>query len=84
LTLTFTRNTAATDATLTVRGADDPGGAWTDLARSVHGAVTAPLIGGVTVIESGAGAVRVVEVSDLFPIGDPAHPRRFLQLRVVR
>ena len=49
LTLTFTRNTAPTDMTLT---------------------------------ETGTGATRTVEVRDIFLTNDPAHPFRFLRLRV--
>ena len=84
LALTFTRNTAATDVTLTVRGADSPAGPWTDLARSANGAATAPLLGGVTVTESPSGGVRNVEVRDLYLTSDPAHPRRFLRLQISR
>ena len=38
------------------------------------------LLGGVTVTETGAGPLLTVEVRDLYPIGDPAHPQRFLRL----
>ena len=84
LALTFTRNTGATDVTLTVRGADSPAGPWTDLARSANGTATAPLLGGVTVTESPSGAVRSVEVRDLYLTSDPVHPRRFLRLQISR
>jgi hypothetical protein len=84
LVLTFTRNTAATDVTLTVRAADSPSGPWTDLARSVNGAATATLLGGTTVTESPSGAVRNVEVRDLYLSSDPAHPRRFMRLQFSR
>lgn len=84
LTLTFTRNTAATDATLIVRGADDLAGPWTDLARSVNGVPVSPLASGVAVTESGTGTTRTVEVRDLFLTSDPAHPRRFLRLQISR
>ena len=84
LAITFTRATAANDVTLTVQGADSVAGPWSDLARSVNGSTTAALFGGVTVIESGAGAVRTVEVRDLHLTSDPAHPRRFLRVAVAR
>ena len=80
LTLTFPRNTAATDVTLTVQGSDDLT-TWTDLARSSAGAPMVALVAGVNATETGAGALRTVEVRDLlFLINDPAHPRRFLRL----
>ncbi|MEQ1858907.1 MAG: M60 family metallopeptidase [Chthoniobacteraceae bacterium] len=82
LTLSFTRNTGATDLTTTVQGADSPAGPWADLARSMSGGAFGALLGGVGVSESGAGLVRNVEVGDLFSIGDPAHPNRFLRLLI--
>ena len=39
------------------------------------------LTGGVAVKETGAGAKQSVEVRDIFLIGDPAHPRRFMRLK---
>ena len=84
LALTFSRNTAATDVTLTVRGAEAAGGPWTDLASSVNGAATVALVGGVSVSETGTGANRTVEVRDLYTTTDPAHPRRFLRLLISR
>jgi hypothetical protein len=80
LAITFSRSTLATDVTLTVQGSDDLA-TWTDLASSTGGAAMVALGGGVTVNESGAGALRMVEVRDLYLIGDPAHPRRFLRLK---
>ncbi len=77
--ITFPRNTAATGVTLTVQGSDDLS-TWTDLARSTAGAAMVALVGGVTVTETGAGPLLTVEVRDLYPIGDPAHPQRFLRL----
>ncbi len=84
LALTFSRNTAATDVTLTVRGAEAAGGPWTDFASSVNGAATVALVGGVSVSETGAGANRTLEVRDLYATTDPAHPRRFLRLLISR
>ena len=75
--ITFPRNTAATGVTLTVQGSDDLS-TWTDLARSTAGAAMVAMVGGGTV--SGAGPLLTVEVRDLYPIGDPAHPKRFLRL----
>ena len=45
-------------------------------------ALVDPLVPGVTVLESAVGSYRAVEVRDLYPIGDPAHPTRFLRLQV--
>ena len=84
LALTFTRTPANTDITLTVQGADSLAGPYTDLAASVNGAVMAPLVGGVTVAETGSGATRSVEVRDLYLTSDPSHPRRFMKVQVTR
>ena len=84
LALAFTRTVANTDITITVQGADSPAGPWTDLAVSVHGAAMAPLLGGVSVSESGTGATRSVEVSDLYFIGDSFHPSRLMRVRVTK
>ena len=84
LALTFTRNTAATDVTMIIRGADHPAGPWTDLAISVNGAATSALVVGVTADETGTGNARTVQVRDLYLTTDPGHPRRFLQLVVTR
>jgi hypothetical protein len=84
LSLRFLRNALATDVAYVVQGADDLNGPWLDLARSITGQTIDPLAPGVTVLESAAGSLREVEVRDLFQIGDPAHPQRFLRLRLVR
>jgi hypothetical protein len=84
LTITFQRVNTANDITLTVQGADSPAGPWADLARSVNGAATTSLIGGVTTTETPAGLNTTVEVRDLYLLTDPLHPRRFLRLRVTR
>ena len=81
LAITFTRSTANTDLTLAVQGADSLAGPWTDLARSNGGAAFAPLVAGVAITE-GSGTIRSAEVRDAYAITDPAHPRRFLRLRV--
>ncbi len=80
LTLTFTRTLANNDITMIVQGTDTLTGTWTDLAQSVNGAAFTALVGGVTVIESGGGATRSVQVQDLYLTTDPAHPRRFLRV----
>ena len=78
--VTFPRNTAATDVTAIVRGADTPGGPWTDLAQSTGGAAFTALVNGVTVAETGTDAMRTVQVQDLYLTSDPAHPKRFFRL----
>jgi hypothetical protein len=78
-TLTFPRITTVTDATLTVQGSDDLA-IWTDLASSINGAPMTALVVGVIVNETGPGPLRTVEVRDLYTLGDPAHPQRFLRL----
>lgn len=82
LTLAFTRNTDATDLTLTVQGADSPAGPWTDLARSTAGGAFGALLGGVSANETGTPPLRSVSVGDLYDTTDPAHPRRFLRLQL--
>ncbi len=84
LAITFLRTLTSNDITITVQGADAVAGPWTDLASSVHGASTAALLGGVSVTESGTGGTRSVEVRDLYLTTDPAHPRRFLRVRVTK
>jgi hypothetical protein len=84
LTLSFTRDTAATDVTLTVQANDSLDGPWTDLARSVAGAPFTSLVAGATVAESGTGQVLDVVVSDPHSIADPAEPRRFMRLLVTQ
>ncbi len=83
LTLNFSRDSARADLTLTVRGGDTPG-TWTDLARSTGGGPFVPLVGGVTVSETGAGAMKSVQIGDAYLLTDPAHPRRFMKLQVTR
>ncbi len=82
LSLTFTRVLANTDLTTTVQVADSAAGPWTDLARSTAGATTIALAAGAGVSETGTGATRTVEVQDIETTGDPAHPRRFMRVRV--
>jgi len=84
LALTFTRTLSTTDLTLTVQAADSPAGPWTDLASSVNGAAMSALLGGLTVLETGTGTTRSVEVRDLYLTSDSAHTRRFMRLQVRR
>jgi hypothetical protein len=49
LVITFSRNAAATDTTLTVQASNHLTGSWTDIARSVNG-------GAMTALLSGAGS----------------------------
>jgi N-formylglutamate amidohydrolase len=84
LALTFNRVLANTDITMTVQANDSVTGTWTDLARSVNGAAFTQLVGGVTITESGSGAIRSIEVRDIFLLNDVAHPRRFMRLQVTR
>ena len=67
---------------MTAQAADAPTGPWTDLAQSVNAAATTALVGGVAIAESGTDAHRSVEVRDLYLTTDPAHPRRFLRVKV--
>jgi hypothetical protein len=83
LALTFNRVLANTDLTMTVEGADSLAGPWSDLASTVAGApLTA--VPGVSVLETGTGPNRSVEVRDLYLVTDPEHPRRFLRLNITR
>jgi uncharacterized delta-60 repeat protein len=83
-TLSFTRYGSRNDLTLTVLGADAPGGSWVALARSTGGGAVTAVDSGATVAESGSGDARTVTVGDAFTMGDPAHPQRFLRLEVSR
>nr|WP_240963801.1 Ig-like domain-containing protein [Luteolibacter luteus] len=82
LKLSFTRDEAATDVTITVQASDALEGTWTDLARSVAGAPFAPLQAGISVQENGGGPVVDVVLVDAYAISDPAQPRRFLRVLV--
>lgn len=80
MTITFPRNTAATDITLTVQASDDLS-EWTDIARSHNGAAMLALLPGVTVMETGEGPLLGVEVRNLLSTGAPENPKGFLRLR---
>jgi hypothetical protein len=84
LTISFTRNVNATDVTLVVVASDSPAGPWSELARSTAGQTLTASVTGGAVTETGSGATRAVQVSDVFAPDDPAHPTRFLRVRVER
>ena len=81
-TLTFPRNIAASDVTVTIQGADSLAGPWTDLARSTGAAPFAALVAGPSVSETGSGATRTVEMQDLYLVTDSAHPTRYFRLSI--
>ena len=81
LTLSFARFVSRSDLTLTVQGADSPGGSWTDLARSSAGGGFVVLATSASASESGSGDQRLVIIGDAFALGDPTHPRRFLRFK---
>jgi hypothetical protein len=82
LALQFTRSTTVTGVTITVQGADSPAGPWSNLAQSTNGAAMLPLDILSAVSESGNTELRSVEVRDIYFSNDPAHPQRFMRLRV--
>jgi len=84
LKIAFTRNTAATDLTLSVIAADSLTGPWSEIARSVNGAAFTAIAPGALVSESGTGTVRNVESTDIYLTTDPAHPKRFMRVEVRR
>jgi hypothetical protein len=84
LQLAFTRHLDRNDITLTVQGCDTPTGTWVDLAQSVNGAAFTVLASGTSVNETGTGNTRAVTVGDPCLMTDPAHPQRFLRLKVTR
>lgn len=82
LQLNLTRYFDRPDVTLTVQGIDLLTGTWTDLAQSVSGTPFVALTPGVTVDETFGATTSAVAVQDAFLLSDPAHPKRFLRLRV--
>ncbi|MCF7788354.1 MAG: choice-of-anchor D domain-containing protein [Prosthecobacter sp.] len=84
LQLAFTRYLDRNDITLTVQGVDSLTATWTDLAQSINGAALTVLASGASVNETGTGNTRAVAVGDLYLMTDPAHPQRFLRLKVTR
>lgn len=81
--LVFQRVVIFTGATLTVQASDDMV-SWTNLGRSVHGAAYTALVpGAVFTDESGPNTdYFTVKVSDLYPVSDPDHPRRYMRVLV--
>jgi autotransporter-associated beta strand protein len=82
--LTFTRTLSNTDITMIVQSSDSPEGPWIDLARSSNGGPFTVLAAGCEVSETGGEIIRTVEIRDSHPISDPAHPRGFLRVSVIR
>jgi hypothetical protein len=83
LTLSFTRNTDATDVTLIVQASSDLAGAWEILATSTGGAPFQADQPGITVNEPGSGSQRQVQVGEPSPSApSPSATRRYLRVRV--
>jgi autotransporter-associated beta strand protein len=84
LRISFTRNTAATDLTISVMAADDLAADWAEIARSINGAAFTATAVGAAVNESGADNPRTVQATDIYFTSDPAHPKRFMRLEARR
>ncbi|BCX47911.1 hypothetical protein HAHE_18190 [Haloferula helveola] len=84
LKISFNRNTAATDLILIVTVSDGLDGGWTEIARSENGAAFVATDPSALVSETGTGDIRAVEVTDVVTVNDPAHPKRFMRLKVLR
>lgn len=82
LRIVFNRDPARHDVTIEVLAAGDLAGPWATIASSVHGTeTTGPgYYGG----DSAGPGLKTVEVRDLYNLNDPAHPTRFLRLRITR
>jgi hypothetical protein len=80
ISLTFTRDPAASDVALIVQGTENLPGSWTDLASSTNGAGFAPLVADLHVDESG-GSIKSVVVTDTRVTTSNA---RFLRLKAIR
>lgn len=78
LQIRFTRYLDRSDLTLTVQAADFLTGPWTDLASSTAGGAFTPAF---RATETGTGNTRSVVVTDLYPMDDPAHSKRFMRLK---
>jgi hypothetical protein len=80
LTLTFTRDPARNDVTITVQAASDLAGPWITLATSVNGA---PFSGSGTIMETNApGGLKSVEVRDTVDVMSGA--ARFMRIQATR
>jgi hypothetical protein len=84
LQLTFTRSLDRNDITLTAQALDALTATWEDLAQSVNGSSFTLINGSAGVSESGTGNTRTVTVQDIYLLNDPAHPHRFMRLKVTR
>lgn len=84
LRISFTRDNATTDFTLSVMAADDLADTWSEVARSINGAPFTAIAPGTLVNELGADTVKNVETTDIVLITDPAHPKRFMRVEVKR
>ncbi|MEO5714862.1 MAG: LamG-like jellyroll fold domain-containing protein [Luteolibacter sp.] len=82
--ITFKRQTTATDVTLCVQAAESPAGPWIDIASSTAGAAFIATAPDATVEETGTGSTRDVRVSDIYLLNQPSHPARFMRLQVNR
>ncbi len=82
LQLSFNRYPSRNDITLIVQAADSLAGPWTDLAQSASGGAFSVITSGTSIIENAMGSPRAVSVSDLYQTTDPAHPQRFMRLKV--
>ena len=80
LGISFTRNTAAADLTISVKAADDLSSTWTEIARSENGAAFTATAPGASVNESGGGAIKSVQATDIHLTNDPDHPKRFMRV----
>ena len=81
LQIRFTRHAGRTDLRYLIEATSDLGGAWTSIARSIHGAPTVR-VGARSCVETSAGELKVVIVEDVAPVTD--FTTRYLRLRVVR
>ena len=84
LQLAFNRYLDRNDITITVQAADNLTGLWTDLAGNMNGAGFNIITPGASVLETGTGNTRAVTISDLYPITNPAHPKRFMRVKVTK
>ncbi len=57
--LTFSRDPARTDATITIEACDTLAGPWIAIARSTSGAVCTSLVPEASIVENGAGPIAV-------------------------
>ncbi|OYW76940.1 MAG: hypothetical protein B7Z37_06375 [Verrucomicrobia bacterium 12-59-8] len=82
LQLNFKRYLDRNDVTITVQTADDPAGPWTDAAQFAKDNLISVFVPGVFIVETVLENPHSVSVFDNYQTTDPAHPRRFMRLRV--